>query len=369
MTLPRQSHIFFGLLLLVLAWLLWMVFEPFVILMVTGVFVAVLALPIDRFFERKLPNRASAAVTMLTLFLIMVIPIVGMGWALVGDARAIAEDLQEGKANEWIDQALENPLVQRGLAMAYPENTTEERNATVYEKAAQGQERLQDWLIDLGTDVAAKLPDFFIGVVVILFVVYYVLVDGETLVRFLRRVAPLPGPQVDRILREAGQGLRGVFVGQILTSLIQGALGGVGFLIVGLPGAVLWAGVMAILSLLPVIGAFLVWIPAVIYLFAIGEIWQAVFLLAWGVIVVSQVDNLVRPKLIGDRAAIHPMFVLVGVLGGVAAFGFIGLFLGPLIVGVAVSVLKVWEEEYLDESVASRPAVECEGQADEQEAA
>jgi predicted PurR-regulated permease PerM len=174
------------------------------------------------------------------------------------------------------------------------------------------------------------------------------------LVTYLQRAAPLPSKQVTFILGEARNGLSAVFVGQILTSMIQGALGGVGFLIAGLPGAIIWAAVMAVLSLLPIIGAFAVWIPAAIFLFATGQIWQAGFLVVWGVVVVGQVDNFLRPKLIGDRADIHPIFVLIGVLGGVAAFGFIGLFLGPLIVGVTLSILKVWETDYLDPQVGAR---------------
>ena len=111
---------------------------------------------------------------------------------------------------------------------------------------------------------------------------------------------------------------------------------------------------MAILSLLPVIGAFLVWVPGAIFLLATGDIWQGIFLIIWGVVVVSQIDNFIKPKLIGDRADIHPIFVLIGVLGGVAAFGFIGLFLGPLVVGVTISILKVWEQDYLDPQVGAK---------------
>jgi predicted PurR-regulated permease PerM len=195
---------------------------------------------------------------------------------------------------------------------------------------------------------AGFLGRLFIAVTIILFVVYYVLTDGERLVTYLKRALPLPDSQVTRMLHEAHSALRAVFFGQIVTSLIQGVLGGIGFLIAGVPGAIIWAAVMAILSLLPVVGAFLVWIPAALYLLVTGDIWQGVFLTAWGFILVSQVDNFVRPKLIGDRADIHPLFVLVGVLGGVAAWGFIGLFLGPLLVGITISVLRVWEAEYLD---------------------
>lgn len=351
--LPRQSYAFFIGILVVMTILIWIVFKPFVIFMVTGVFVAVLALPIDKFWEKRLPNRIAAGMTMLTLTLMLTIPILGLGFSLANDAQALAGAIQDGEHDVWIQDGLNNTLVQEGLEFAFPTNTTDERNETVlgYADGLEGQALAQ--LTALGKRMAQALPGFIIATMVILFVVYYVLTDGERLVGYLKRAAPIPSKQVDFLLAEAENGMRAVFVGQILTSTIQGALGGVGFLIAGVPGAVVWAAVMAVLSLLPVVGAFLVWIPAVAFLFfqwsnGDAALWQPIFLLAWSAIIVSQVDNFIRPKLIGDRANIHPIFVLVGVLGGVAAFGFIGLFLGPLIVGITISVLKVWETDYLD---------------------
>lgn len=357
--LPIQSQVFFLALMILMLFLIWMVFKPFVIFMVTGVFVAVLALPIDRFWERMMPNRFAAVMTMFTLVIVIAGPLVGLGFALANDAQNLTETLQEEGFDKYVDDALASPFVQDLLAQAYPDNSTAERNATVRGQADELEGRAIDQLKVVGQDLLSALPDFFIALTVILFVVYYVLTDGGRLIRWMQRALPLPAKQVTFILGEARNGLRAVFIGQILTSLIQGALGGIGFLIAGLPGAIIWASVMAILSLLPIVGAFIVWVPAAIFLFATGNIGMGIFLVIWGVVVVSQVDNFIRPKLIGNRADIHPIFVLIGVLGGVAAFGFIGLFLGPLIVGVTISILKVWETDYLDPQVGSKdPTVE-----------
>ena len=352
--LPKQSQLFFFAILVLMLFLTWRVFRPFLIYMVTGVFVAVLALPIDRLWERIFPNRVAAIMTILSIVILITAPLAGLGYALYKDVDEIAEDLNEGKLEDWADQAL--GVVDQWL----PEQTAAERNETVREIV----NRTEDWankaLTDLGNRLLASVGKFLIAFTVILFVTYYVLTDGNRLTAFLRRAAPLPARQVDYLMNEAHKGLRAVFVGQILTSIIQAVIGGIGFLIAGVPGVILWSAVMAILSLLPVVGAFLVWVPAAVILLLQGHIWQGVFLLAWGILVVSQVDNFVRPKLIGDRSGIHPLFVLVGVLGGVAAFGFIGLFLGPLLVGVTVSVLKVWETDYLDpEVLRGRPPGEA----------
>jgi predicted PurR-regulated permease PerM len=297
--------------------------------------------------------------TMLVVVVMLALPVLGLGIALTSDAQNLAGAIADGKHGEWIADGFNSTLGQKMLQAAYPSNTTEQRNATVLNITHQLEDFAIEQLAVLGKQIAASAGEFMVAMVVILFVVYYVLIDGHKLVSYLKRASPIPSKQMDYLLKEAHNGMRAVFAGQILTSSIQGALGGVGFLIAGVPGAIVWAAVMAVLSLLPVVGAFLVWVPAMIFLFfqwSSGEValWKPVFLLVWGVIVVSQVDNFIRPRLIGDRANIHPIFVLIGVLGGVAAFGFIGLFLGPLIVGITLSVLRVWESDYLDPAVGAQ---------------
>ncbi len=349
--LPTQSQVFFFLILALAFFLTWLVFRNFIIYMVTGAFVAVLALPIDKFWERFFPNRVAAFFTLFTLFLVFAIPLAIVSTLLYQDVSGVAQDVDRGTLHEWV-----NATLQRLDALApdavFPEQTNEERNATVAQFVNTTEDRAIDALQTLSQRMLDAVPRFFIGMTVILFVVYYVLTDGDRLVGYLRRATPLPPTQVDFLLSEARRGLRAVFAGQILTSIIQGAIGGVMFFILDIPGAILWSLVMMILALLPVVGAFLVWIPASLWLLVDGHWVKALVMLGWGLLVVSQVDNFVRPKLIGDRADIHPLFVLVGVLGGVAAFGFIGLFLGPVLVGVTISVLKVWEKEYLDPLVA-----------------
>lgn len=344
-----QSWAFFLGILALMFFLTFGIFRPFIIFMVVGVLVAVLALPIDKLWEKILPNRIAAFGTLFTIFIILTGPIVGLGFALYGDVEQVVEAIEDGTVEEMLHEVLD---------FVYPGQNETERNETISNLWEDVRPRVEDALRTFISSAVGFVGSFFIALTVILFVTYYVLTDGSKLTGFLRRAAPLPPKQVDFLLHEGHNGLKAVFYGQILTSLIQGALGGVGFLIAGVPGAIIWAAVMAILSLLPVVGAFIVWVPAALFLFIQGDMWQAIFLTAWGFIVVSQVDNFIRPKLIGDRADIHPLFVLIGVLGGVAAYGFVGLFLGPLLVGITVSILRVWESDYLDPSLSLVPVEE-----------
>jgi predicted PurR-regulated permease PerM len=351
--LPTQSQVFFLLLLGAMFWLTWLLFRDFLIYIVTGVFVAVLALPIDRLWEKVFPNRLAAVMTMLTVFVILTAPLVLLGFGMYRDVNAFANALQDGELDHLADRALEQPWAQGAMRQLYPNQTPEEHNATLHGWIEEGKDRLQDYLEDFGADILQAVPAFFVGLAVVLFVVYYLLTDGNVLYAYILRAAPLPPRQIDFLMKEAQKGLTGVFNGQILMSVLQGFLGGLGFLIAGLPNPVLWGAVMALFALLPVLGTFMVWVPGGLYLMATGNVFAGVFLLAYGVIVILViVDTFLRPKLLGSSIDLHPLFVLVGVLGGAGVFGFIGLFLGPLIMGVLVSVLKVWEQEYLDPLIA-----------------
>ncbi|HJQ93552.1 MAG TPA: AI-2E family transporter, partial [Candidatus Thermoplasmatota archaeon] len=327
------------------------------IILITGIFVAVLALPIDKMWERIVPNRVAAVLTMFTLFLILTLPLIAVGFGMYHDATKLAEAVQGGEIDALIDRGLHAPWAQQILEAAYPEANESERIVLAQVKVDEGQAWIQRELTEFGTDLLEAVPEFFIGIAIILFVVYYALSDGDRFVAYLRRAAPIPGRQVDFLLSEARVGLRAVFFGQILMSVLQGVLCGIGWWISGLPSPVLWGAVMAIVALLPVVGTPMVWVPGGLYLLVQGETVAGVFLLLWGIVVVLVIlDTFLRPKIIGYGTDIHPILVLIGVLGGVAAFGFIGLFLGPLIVGILIAVLKVYEADYLDPGINEAPA-------------
>jgi predicted PurR-regulated permease PerM len=351
--LPTQSQVFFFILLAVMFYLTWLLFKDFIIFIITGVFVAVLALPVDRLWEKVFPNRVAAVMTMLTVLVILTAPLVLLGFFMYRDVTHLANGLQNGELDHLADRAQEQKWARKTMDALYPNQTLEQHNATLHRLIDDGQAALQARLEEFGGHIVSAVPAFFLGLTVVLFVVYYLLTDGDVLYAYILRAAPLPPRQIDFLMKEAQRGLTGVFNGQILMSVLQGFIGGLGFLVVGLPNPVLWGAVMALFALLPVLGTFMIWVPAGLYLMVTGKVLAGVFLLAYGVIIILViVDTFLRPKLLGSSIDLHPLFVLVGVLGGAAVFGFIGLFLGPLLVGVLVSVLKVWETEYLDPAIA-----------------
>ena len=350
--LPLQTQAFFFLIFGTMVYLTWLIFHDFLIYIITGVFLAVIALPIDKMWEKMFPNRVAAFFTMFTLFLIVTIPLIVLGAAMYKDVSGLASSLEDKSLDDLVNRTVERDLPRQLLGYAYPGQNQTELRSSLVNATAQGKDWLADTLSDLGSEMIAAIPEILIGSTIILVVVYYVLVDGERFVAWLRHSTPMPARQVDYLLHETRNGLNAVFMGQILTCVIIGILGGIGFMITGLPNPVLWGAVMFLLSLLPVVGSFAVWGPAAVYLIIEGNLVGGIFIIAWGALVLTFLtENVIKPKLIGRQAEIHPMLILIGVFGGAAIFGFIGLFLGPLLVGVMVSLLNVYEADYLDPDV------------------
>ncbi|MDA3856011.1 MAG: AI-2E family transporter [Candidatus Woesearchaeota archaeon] len=188
--------------------------------------------------------------------------------------------------------------------------------------------------------------NFLISVFVMFFVMFYLILDKDKVIKLVCDILPFSKKNSQHLILESGKVTRAVLIGQVLTAIIQGFLGMISFIIAGVSGAFFWGFIMMILSVIPVIGAFLIWVPAGIFLLIEGQIWQGVFVLVWGVVVVSNVDNIVRPKLVGKFADIHPLEVFLGVIIGLSTFGMIGIVLGPLIVSLFKTLIKVYHQEY-----------------------
>jgi predicted PurR-regulated permease PerM len=210
------------------------------------------------------------------------------------------------------------------------------------------------WLLSGGLKLTGGLVQLAMSILIAFF--FYR--DGSGLAERLKNgVDRIAGERGQRLLELAGNTVRSVVYGILGTALVQGVMAGVGFLIAGVPGAALLALLTFFLSIVPM-GPPLVWLPAAIWLFQQGHTGWGIFMLVWGV-GVSSVDNFVKPRLISGRSNIHPVTVLLGVLGGLKLFGFIGLVVGPLILALFIALVRFYEGEYLgiNEPGQENPAV------------
>jgi len=199
-------------------------------------------------------------------------------------------------------------------------------------------------------DVFGGLSTALIGITVIAFVLYYLLVDGQAFLRWIRTITPLPDDVQSELFEEMDQVMWAVLVGNVLVGLVQGILTGIGLFVAGVPSVVFWTVVTTVLSLLPLIGASVVWLPASVYLFVVGQSAAAAFPFVYGSVVVSLSDNYLRPMISAHEAELNPAILVVGIFGGVYALGFMGLFFGPIVLGILRAVLDVFAREYADTS-------------------
>lgn len=214
-------------------------------------------------------------------------------------------------------------------------------------------------IIEFGKKIAGKaysalvnIPGIIVSLFIMLFLMFFLLIDGEKLVKIIRNLFPLKEHHEQFILKKLNDTTYAVVYGQLITAIIQGIIGGIGFFIFGLPHPIFWGVMMALLALIPLVGPTLIWLPAAVYLIgtgvSLGDSWlitKGVLFFVYSLVFVSLMDNVIKPKIIGERANIHPAFVFLGVLGGLQLFGLIGVLIGPLILSILMTVIQIYEKE------------------------
>ena len=211
--------------------------------------------------------------------------------------------------------------------------------------------QVQDWLVAAGKHVLTFLAStggtFVLGALgtlvsflLMLFVLFFVLRDGPALAQKIVRMLPIEERMRGKLWQHLRDVTRAVFMGIGVTALVQGMLVGIGFWIAGLPSALVFGVLAALFALVPLVGTVIVWGPGALYLASLGDYGHAIFLTLWGTIAVGMVDNFLRPLLISGRAEVPTLAVFVGVMGGLQAFGFIGLFVGPIVLGLLVALFR-----------------------------
>ena len=331
-------------LLVLCAVLVW----PFLPALAWGVALAVIAWPLQTWMSRRSSGRTlSAALATVVVILLIVVPGLAVAYQLAREASSAAEQMR-GEAVEttirdkmaetpglagvvgWMDRVgLDVDREVRGLVASYTEN-------------ASGLVR--------GSLLA------LIQFVVAMFILYYLLRDREVIVRRAQALLPMTREEADRVLTGAADSIHATLRANLITSVIAAATGGMLFWFLGLPSPVTWGAVMFFLSLLPMLGAWMVWVPAGIYLALSGQPASAAILLGWGVAFSILVDNFLYVRIAGDRMRLHQVPALLAFLGGLAVFGVSGIILGPAILAVTVAVLDVWHRR----AAGEKPAVVVE---------
>lgn len=299
---------------------------------------AVVALPLHRVVSRVITNRSWAAGLSTTLVVLVIgVPVVLVAARLAAQTTRVAEIIHEESAGgRWREHLARVPYVGGQLSQVDPA----EIEARVREVANQIASRSLGMVQGLGGAVLQAL--------VAVFVLYFALRDRHTLLGQVRKFIPLTPEAGDRVIGRAEDAIHATVYGTVLTSVLQGVTGGLLFWALGLPAPVLWGAVMVVVGILPFVGAFLVWVPAAIYLATEDRWGAAVAVVAWGLIMAGPVTNYLYATVAGDRMRMHPVPTLIAFVGGLAVFGVSGMILGPCILAVTVALLAIWRHRAAD---------------------
>lgn len=300
-----------------------------------AVFIALVFWPLHRRFLLGSKGRhGTAALASVTVILIIVIlPFTMLIGAITEEASVMVAKLRSGEIQI-------STYFQRFLD-ALPEWARAMLQRFGIGNLGLLQQKIMGALSNSGQEVTSRVlglgqvtMDFIVGFFVMLYVLYFLFRDGERLTRAIARSIPLRPEHTQRLLLQFATVVRATVKGNIVVALVQGALGTMAFWVLGIQGAVLWGAVMALLSLLPAVGAALVWAPVAIYYFIAGELVKGAGLTAWGVVVIGLVDNVLRPILVGKDTRMPDYLVLVATLGGLVVFGLNGFVIGPVIAAI-----------------------------------
>jgi len=210
-------------------------------------------------------------------------------------------------------------------------------------------EQVRQSIVALAPNILGSLSELLLGLFIMFFVMFYGFREGQSFIAYLKKHLPLEKNLKDSLFDEMRTITQAVLYGQVLTAVIQGGLGGLALLAFGVPNALFWGAIMIITAFLPVLGTPIIWVPAGVGLILDGNATRGILLLILGATIIMNIDNFLRPRLVSSRTNVHPVLILIGVLGGLRVFGFIGMLIGPLILAILVALIKFYEQNYMRE--------------------
>jgi predicted PurR-regulated permease PerM len=305
---------------------------PFLASMVWALTITVLALPAHRWLERTIgrPNPA-AAVSVALLGLAVLLPLVLLGPFFAGVLSSGVSNARQQLASIDYRTLIEQvPLLNRLEGVPSMEGFG----------GLIGN--LGNWATDLASFVIFGSVSNAITLLLTFYLLFYFLRDRDAFLQSIKELSPFTAAETDWLFGKVADTIHGVVIGKVVSAAVQGALGGLAFWTLGIPNPVFWGLVMGLLSIVPVLGAFVVWVPAAAYLALSGQWGKAALLTGFGVTVIAMADNVLYPVLAGGRLRQHSVVVLISILGGLMLFGPSGLILGPLIGTVTLAMLQIW---------------------------
>lgn len=342
--------VFFGLLALAILYATVMIIRPFLTALILAAVLVIVTFPTYRRVLLRVKGRRNIAAALMLVFITLVIalPLFFLTMLLIQQANTLIAHLQSGEAQTML-QKLDIPSrlmwVRRFVPGFDPASVSPDRLVLPIVRQIPG------WVARNGATVVGSVAGIFIAFGLVLLASFFFFVDGEAIIGQLKILSPLPKDYDDEFTSKFKDVVDATFRGQVMTSLAQGLVTGIGMLIAGVPGSLFWGAVTAISSVIPFVGAAVVWIPAVGYLYIDASMghrsyFGAIFLTLWCLVVVSTIDNIVRPWVMKDKAELPAIPLLFSVIGAMDAFGFVGLVIGPLVLSMLLTIVDIYKRSF-----------------------
>lgn len=343
MQIKNLNVYFFVLILLGITVATFFLFQPFLsAIIMAAVLAATFHSPYQYLLKKTKRPHVSSLLTCLLVLFVIVLPVVAITGLVANEINGFYQRV-----------IMEDNFYQNHIA-GFVNNL---RNSRFVESVNldnffdQGQvsksiEKITSGALGFIQAVYQNVASSVIWIFVMFFTLYYFLVESKVIIKKVMYLSPLKDEYESTLTQKFSSMVRATLKGTLIVGVVQGILGGMMFAIAGVPSFAIWGIIMIVLSIIPAIGSGLVWLPVGVIMLFTGNIWQGIFILIFGSIVISFIDNILRPKLVGGDTAIHPLLVFFATLGGIISFGIMGFIIGPVIMALFLTLWDIYGKEF-----------------------
>ncbi|HOF42232.1 MAG TPA: AI-2E family transporter [Candidatus Moranbacteria bacterium] len=344
MRIKNYNVYFFLAMLIAVSVATFFVFKPFIIaILLASILAIVFQRPYDFFLKlSRGRRRLSAFLTSFIILLLIIIPftliVIMLGHEIMASYESISSngDFYQKNIDPIVRMVQDSTLYEAfGLSQVLNKETF-----------AQYSRQIGEFLLSFIQSAYLSVAHVFLMIFAMFFSLYYFFIDGKKFVSKVMHISPLRDSDENLLVQKFVSISRSTIKGTFVVSFLQGLVGGMVFYIAGVSSPVIWGIVMMFLSLIPMLGSSIVWFPAGIIMLLLGNVWQGVFILVAGFAVISLLDNILKPALVGKDAQLHPLLILFATLGGLALFGLSGFIVGPIIVALFVSMWEIYAVKF-----------------------
>jgi len=319
-------------------YLCWLMLRPFLGVLAWAVVLVIIFYPVHKRFASRIRRRSlSALVSCLLVVLVVVLPLTLLVAAVVQELGKVVPNLPSSLSQLFSQQ----PAILTRLT-GWVQNRFGIDVLAYQDFFIQQFQNISQRLLGASFSLMGNIVSSIVKAFFVIFTMYYLFRDGDKIVNKLPDALPLNPQQSEAIIMRTQQVVSASVYGVVTIAAFQGFLGGIAFWILGIPSPLLWAVLMGFVCMIPIAGSFLVWLPLSIYLMLNGYWTRAVLLIIWGALVISTIDNFLRPKLVGNQTRLHELFIFFSVLGGISVFGLLGIVLGPVVLAITLGLLQTF---------------------------